>query len=108
MKQSKIIDNNLNPVWNETFTWTHVSKKSVFRCEVIDYGAINNTKLGFFSFMLADVISTSESIQKLRFDIMDIKNPTSKAKGIVNLQIYWELVNTNNTSDPPVEPDWLN
>jgi len=131
--QTRIIDNNLNPIWNETYYTTVQSRNDRIRFEVFDFNNINKDKsLGTVEYFIKDIcdnitdkvghtqefdnIKRKPEVQKLedgRFNVVaplyenQVKNAYSQ--GNIHFQIQYYPISiprpreTENNKTPSTE-----
>jgi hypothetical protein len=106
--QSQTINDNLHPVWNETFTFRDVTSKDNLEVEIFDdddRGAVKssqNNTLGTVKVSVADVVVASGSLQD-DFPInIQAKHGTQEFKGFVTLRLTYTAGETDGSDSQVV------
>ncbi|ORX44171.1 C2-domain-containing protein [Piromyces finnis] len=74
--QSRILENNLDPIWNETYYTTVQSRNDRIKIELFDFNNINNDKkLGSIEYYIKDICEniTEETGKTKEFEKMRVK-----------------------------------
>ncbi|GMH38160.1 hypothetical protein BSKO_06044 [Bryopsis sp. KO-2023] len=104
-KKSKIISNNLNPVWNETFLWVGCSVKDTLNVFVKDDGPFKDTVLGRFDVPLANAVNPPAVVHTFDCSLFS-KTRKRKAQGTVTVQLLYVLRTAKDKTPIPEEPEW--
>jgi len=109
--QTRILDNNLDPIWNETYYTTVQSRNDRVKFEVMDFNNINNDKkLGSVEYFIKDIcdnisnefgsskeytnMKAKPTVQKLedgRFDIVSPLYEKQQTNNTCQGQIHFQL-----------------
>ena len=101
---SKFIRNNLNPVWKESFVWNRVRDSAVLHGEVKDKGVVADASLGVFKLPIAALLDPPGEVHPFTLPLTN-KRTNAPAKGRVNLQMCWKLVEEGSEEESPPEPE---
>lgn len=100
-----MIDNNLNPVWGQSFKWNGVRDSAVLHGEVKDKGTLRDKSLGTFKLRVSSLLDPPGEVHPFTVPLID-KDSGEAEQGRVNVQMCWKVWNRDNDEVPPQEPKW--
>ncbi|CAD7705027.1 unnamed protein product [Ostreobium quekettii] len=107
-RKSKIINNNLNPDWNETFKWDSTKAADVVKIEVKDDDVFKNQVLGVYEISVSYAVKPPATVQTFKCKLID-RSPKKKpgqSAGYLVIQMYWAPWNSFGDESQPPEPEW--
>lgn len=104
---SKYINNDLNPVWEESFQWSGVRETSVLHGEVKDKGTVKDMSLGTFKLPIISLLDPPGEVHSFTVDLKE-KHTEKAVQGRINLQMCWKIWDRDNDEVEPQEPKWPN
>lgn len=70
-RKSKIINNNLNPDWNETFKWDSTKAADMIKIEVKDDDVFKNQVLGVYEISVSHAVKPPATVQTFKCKLID-------------------------------------
>ena len=102
---SQYINNNLNPVWKQTFSWIGVRDSAVLHGEVKDKGTVRDVSLGVFKIPIVSLLDRPGEVHPFTMPLKN-KQTGEAEQGRVNLQMCWKLWKRTNEEQEPEPPKW--
>lgn len=104
-KRSKVIKDNLDPVWNETFLWQGCRSKDAVTIVCKDQDPFKDAILGACEVPLSNAMAPPGVVHTFECSLFT-KDRKRKAEGSITIQLLY-LPRDAESKDPmPDEPDW--